>query len=103
LIELRQFEDRSHVCVDSRKSQLPAIFFDVLHRVDQDGQPGTVDECDSGKVDHYVLGTPGDHRSERALDTRRDVKVDFSFKRENIYRIGRRHFWALFAANVVPK
>ena len=31
------------------------------------------------------------------------MKIDFSFKGENIYRIWRRHFRAQFAADLVPK
>jgi hypothetical protein len=85
LIEPGHFENRSHVIIDSSQRELAAIFFDVLHCVDQDSQPRAVDECNSGKVDYEVLGTLGNHRSERALDAWRNMKIDFALERENIY------------------
>jgi len=92
LVESRHFENCSYVLVHPCERELAAVFFDALHCLDQDGQARTIDVRDAGKVDYETRRMARDHCGKRRRDTWRDVKVNFTFEGENIWRIGYTHF-----------
>src|SRR5437588_4632035 len=87
LIEAGYLENRPHVLVQSADREMSSIFFHTLHRANENGHARTVDKGDTGKVDHDVIGTFFNDRSQRVLEPRGHVKIDFALERQNIFPV----------------
>src|SRR5262249_25510036 len=92
LVEPRNFENREKLIADSGEPQPAAVVLNVLHGADQYRQARAIDEGAAGKIDHNVRGLPFGDSGERAFESRRNVKVDFTFKGQNMRRVRLSHW-----------
>src|ERR1700730_1313174 len=84
LVETGDIENVLYAFLHARDRELAAVFLDVLHAFNQDGQAGAVEVSHLGKIDNHPVGPLCRHRAKRFRYLRRDVQVDLALEGQNV-------------------
>src|SRR5206468_2885307 len=74
LIEARNLKNRFHIFLQTGERELAPVFFNLLHRFDQNGQAGAIDVADVAHVDDEISDLNVAHTLDVLLHSRESAE-----------------------------